>query len=255
MKRVVAVLIVGLAACGSDGRVVVAAGTTLVDSGVLERVVAEFEAESDVEISVVDTSSQRVLELGRRGGAAVLISHHPRAEALFLAEGIALDSAPLMESSFVLLAPPEIAEVLDGKTLIAAFTTIAARGHDFVARRDGSGTAAFEESVWITAGLAPADSSWYSSTGLGMGETLLVADDRRAVTVAEHGAYLSAADVLDLVPVVISGDHPNPYRITLVDDSAAARRFFDWLLSPAGSEAIARADAALFEETVYRVGE
>ncbi|MEE9297873.1 MAG: substrate-binding domain-containing protein [Acidimicrobiia bacterium] len=255
MRRLAAALLIGVAACGSDVRVVVAAGTTLVDSGVLERVVADFEARSDVEVSVVDTSSLRVLELGRRGGADVLLSHHPAAEADFLAEGFAVDSASFMESRFLLLAPSVVAATLHGETLAAALVSIAQRGLDFVGRRDGSGTAAFEESVWAAVGLDPVDSPWYSSTGLGMGETLLVADDRRSIIIAEEGAYLSAARMLDLVPVELADQHPNPYRVTLVADSVEAREFYEWLLSPSGREAIIRADSAMFEEPVYRVGE
>ncbi len=252
MRRLAPLFLIALAACGSDSRVIVAAGTTLVDSGVLGLVVAEFESDSDIEVSVVDTSSLRVLELGRRGGAHVLLTHHPQAEAAFLEEGVVVDSAPLMASRFLLLAPPPIASQLEGSTLAEALSSTASRGLEFVARRDGSGTAAFEQAAWLQAGLDPTGWPWYSSTGLGMGETLLVANDRSALTIAEEGAFRSAEDAVDLTPVDLIGDYPNPYRITLVGNDGDAREFYEWLLSPRGGEAIEKAGRDLFGEAVYQ---
>ena len=65
-----AMLLLAVIACAAPTRVIVAAGTTLVDSGVLDELASRYETEHpDVELSVVGESTARGLELGRRGGA------------------------------------------------------------------------------------------------------------------------------------------------------------------------------------------
>ena len=66
MKRIGLVVAVGLAlaSCSSPPRVLVAAGTTLVDSGILDELVVQYEKENpDVELSVVGESTARVLDV------------------------------------------------------------------------------------------------------------------------------------------------------------------------------------------------
>ena len=65
MRRLVGtVLLVLIAACGGSERVVVAAGTTAVDSGLIDALVEAYEAESPgVHLSVVGRATLDVLEL------------------------------------------------------------------------------------------------------------------------------------------------------------------------------------------------
>lgn len=258
MRRAVVAVLLLLAACGGgDGRVIVAAGTTLVDSGLIDEVVTTYErGHPGVGISVVGDATARVLELGRRGAAGVLITHDPAREVAFVGEGKAARYEPLMTSRFVLVGPAEPAALLAGLTPEQAFARIAAEGWPFVARADGSGTAAAEAAIWKAAGIDPDLEPWYSATGLGMGETLQVADQREAFTLAEEGTFLGAAGVLSLVGADLIPDDllRNPYHVILVAGSpAAAGDFVDWLLSAAGSAAIVAANQDLFGTQVFVV--
>ena len=257
-RALAAALLVLVAGCGGGGtRVIVAAGTTLVDSGVLDEVVGDYEREHPgVNVSVVGDATARALDLGRHGAAEVLITHAPTAEAAFVAEGNAARYEPLMTSRFVLVGPPDRAALLSGLTPEEAFARIAGEGWEFVTRADGSGTEAAERSIWNVIGIDPSGELWYTATGLGMGDTLQVADQRGAFTLAEEGTFLSASPVLSLVSAdLIASDRlVNPYHVTLVvGSSAEAEGFVDWLTSGEGGAAIVAANQARFGVQIFVV--
>ena len=255
MKAAVATVVLAglLAGCAGGDRVIVASGTTLVDSGFLDAVIRVYESEHPgVTVSVVGDATSRALELGRRGSADLLITHAPDQEQRFVDEGLSERYEPFVDSRFVIVAPP-------GSGLLGSpegiFAEIAMRGFPFVTRADGSGTNAKEIELWEDAGVDPTGSAWYLETGQGMGFTLQVADQRGAATLAELGAYLAAAPTLSLVPV--SGDDPrlvNPYHLIVVAKSehrSAAADLAAWLLSPQGRAAEEEVNQNLFGEAVY----
>lgn len=249
------VAVLALGACADPGRVVVAAGTTLVDSGIIDELVSRYESEHPgVDVSVVGESTAQILELGRRGGAELLITHAPDLEAEFVREGLAASYEPVMESRFVLAGPAEAAAL--PVAVAAAFREIAGRGDLFVSRSDGSGTYQKELQLWSLADVDPTAEPWYIETGQGMGLTLQVADQRRAFVLSELGAFLAAAPVLSLQRVGLADDPVlvNPYQIIVVAGSpveSTAASFAAWLVSAAGAAAIIDANLDLFGEVVY----
>jgi len=253
LRRSALLLVVAVAACGGQERVIVAAGTTLEDSGILSELVAAYEVSRAGEISVIGESTQRVLDLGRRGAAAVLITHAPEAEGGFVAEGFAESRQPFVASRFILVGPRDRVAVLSGMTPEEAFARIAAEEWTFVTRGDGSGTEAAERAIWGAAAIEPAG-DWYDSTGLGMGATLQVADQRGALTLAEEGTLLGAEPVLTLVRASLAPSDllENPYHVILVRGASdAARQFVVWLISAEGRDALRTANEEIFGEQVF----
>ncbi|HDH03119.1 MAG TPA: tungsten ABC transporter substrate-binding protein [Actinobacteria bacterium] len=248
---------VALVACGGPGseRVVVAAGTSLVDSGLMDALADQYEsANPGVDVSVVGEASAQVLELGRRGAADVLVTHAPALEEAFLADGLAELSEIAFTSEFVLVGPPALEDRLRG-TIEDVLIEIAAGELEFVSRGDGSGTHEREVELWNAAGIDPGGEPWYRKTGQGMGLTLIVADQRLAITLSERGSFVAAADQLDLQVLDVSAGPGllNPYRVTLVvGRTAAAADFAKWLIdgAPAGLSELNR---SLFDEDdIYR---
>ena len=91
-----------------------------------------------------------------------------------------------------------------------------------------------------------ASGTWYREAGQGMGATLNTATMMEAYTLADRGTWLSMRGRLDL-RILVEGDARlrNQYGVTLVSPerhshvkAAPARRFAEWLLSPAGQAAI-----------------
>ena len=260
MKRIGflgAAAILAVSACSTPVRVIVAAGTTLVDSGILDELVSRYEADHpDVELSVVGESTARILDLGRKGAADLLITHAPELEAGFVAEGRAARYDPVMESRFVLAGPTQ-ANLGLPSLAGEAFGEIARRGDLFVSRSDGSGTHQKELELWSQAGVDPSGMSWYLETGQGMGLTLQVADQRQAFVLSEIGAFLAAAPALSLEIVPLADDPVliNPYQLIVVSGSQAepaAAAFAAWLRSAEGREAMISANRDLFGEVVYQ---
>ena len=227
-----------------------AAGTTLVDSGFIERVLEDYPA--DVRVSVVGVSSLEALALGSNGSAELLITHLPDAEASFIADHPGASQQPIFSSYFVLVGPDAV-QLTTGDA-VAALQVIANAGHSFVSRGDGSGTAAKERELWELAGIDPSGQPWYTETGQGMGFTLQVADQRHAFTLAEIGSY-HGAESITLTPRLGDLDDvrfQNPYRLTLAEGaSGEARGLFEWLVSGEGSTALAAANRELFGEVLY----
>ncbi len=252
MKRLAFLLVLTVAGCGgSSERIIVGAGTTLVDSGFIAALVADYEAgHPGVELSVLDESSAQILSLGRSGAADILFTHAPEQESAFLADENPQLSEIVFSSEFLLVGPADRTASLNGLTTREAFAAIAANRFAFVSRGDGSGTHETELMQWANA--APS-ADWYLSTGQGMGLTLQVADQREAFTLAEAGAYYAAENLDRLVVVDLIDPPANPYRVTVIAAAPdAAVQFAEWLLSESGSMAMGRVNQELFGATVYQ---
>jgi tungstate transport system substrate-binding protein len=248
---------IALAACGSgDDRVVVAAGTTVVDSGVIDALAEAYEStRPGSEVSVVGRATREVLELGSRGAADLLITHAPDQERDFLAANPDSIAEALFSSRFLLVGPAGRTGPLAGLSIAAALQRIALERWDFVTRADGSGTYEREVAFWAEAGVAPLGEPWYIETGQGMGNSLQVADQRESFILVEEGTFLAVSDVLHLHPVDLTGDDlRNPYTVIVPAGDAAAEELLDWLLSTDGRAALAIANNEAFGREVFTPG-
>jgi tungstate transport system substrate-binding protein len=108
-----------------------------------------------------------------------------------------------------------------------------------MSRGDNSGTHAQEKKLWAAAGLRPEGQAWYQQTGLGMGQTLAIAAEKRAYTLSDRGTYLALRKKLGL-EILSEGDaallnvyhviEVNPARFSKVN-APGARAFADFLVS------------------------
>ena len=255
MRRPGAILlaaaILTVAACSGGERVIVGAGTTLVDSGLM----AALEAEYGRPISVVAGSTAEILELAGQGSLSIALVHDESQELAYVADHPGTRRASVFASRFLIVGPPNAVEDLAGQQPADVMATIASRPLDFVSRSDRSGTHARELALWDEAGVTPGG-DWYIATGQGMGFTLQVADQRGAFTLVELGAYLAAAGTIDLVPVELGGREAamaNPYHALVVGEAGGA--FVDWLTGADGIAALGRANTATFGQQVYRASD
>ena len=256
MKRWLLIALVMVAGCGgSDQRILVAAGTTLVDSGFIEQLANEYTAETGVEVDVIGEATAQVLSLARSRTVDVTITHAPDLEAEFQSDGLASQVVEAFSSRFIVLGPSD-AEVFVGGGVETVFAAIAEQQLAFVGREDGSGTSVVERSIWEAIGVSAAAESWYLATGQGMGLTLQVASERQAFVLAELGSALSAGN-LDLFDVgVIDERLENPYTAMSVAASDAddlADAFVLWLNTDSGRKGIEKANMAVFSDPdVYK---
>lgn len=244
-------------ACGdagddSGGRIRLATTTSTRDSGLLTWLLAPFGEETGIEVDVIGVGTGRALALGRTGDADVVLVHARTLEDRFVADGHGVDRRDVMWNDFVLVGPKRDPAGIEGTAdPVEAMKKIAASKAKFISRGDNSGTHVREQALWEAAGLDPTGSdgwpAYYWKTGQGMGPCLTMADEKGGYTLADRGTYLAFRDKLDLA-VLVEGDPSlrNPYGVILVNperhghvNHADAKRFAEWLTSPAGQARIA----------------
>jgi len=259
VKKIIALLVgaaLTAAACGADSeRVVVAAGTTIVDSGFIEALIDEYPG--DGSFSIVAASSREGFALADGGAADMLFTHLVEVEDGYVAAHPDAWQSAVFESRFLVVGPPGQTVIQPGTEVVDGFSAIAAGEAPFVSRSDGSGTAARERAIWDLAVIEPAGQPWYTETGQGMGFTLQVTDQRDAFTLVEGGSFFAEASVLSLEEVSLTASPDellsNPYRMTLADPSQieAGRDLFSWVISDEGRAAMVRVNEELYGRVVY----
>ena len=223
-----ALLVAAAAGCGSGsssasgkkGSIILATTTSTEDSGILAEFVKEFEAKYPYTVKAVALGSGAALFMGSNGDADLMITHEPKAEQQFVAEGDAASYDKLMYNDFLIVGPvSDPAHIRGMKDGVEAVKAIAAAKSPFVSRGDASGTNAMEMTLWERAGITPAP-PWYISAGQGMGETLRIANEKQAYALTDRASFTVLANALDLKPMV-EGDPTllNQYTVTVVNHS------------------------------------
>jgi tungstate transport system substrate-binding protein len=136
----------------------------------------------------------------------MLFVHDPFREEKFVAEGYGVNRRQVMHNDFVILGPKsDPARIRGLQSAIDAFELIGEKGAPFVSRGDDSGTNAKELDIWDDAGLNPEGKGWYFETGAKMGDTLLMADRKKAYTLSDRGTFLNYESLITL-KVLVEGD-------------------------------------------------
>jgi tungstate transport system substrate-binding protein len=238
---------------------VLAAGTTLYDSGLLDSLVPLFERQSGYHVRVVSCGTGQCLRLGEAGDADVLITHAPPAESAFARAGHVARRLVVAWNYFTIAGPPgDPAGVRRAAGAAAALQAIARARSAFISRGDSSGTHLRELALWRAAGGRPA---WpaYLESGQGVAATIRLADERHAYILCDRATLRTLGDAVDLVPL----RQPEPgllnvYHVLELTSTgrprlnvAGARAFADWLLSPPVQDLIARFGVSRFHEPLF----
>jgi tungstate transport system substrate-binding protein len=231
--------------------VILASTTSTQDSGLFDVLIPAFEtANPDVKVKVIAVGTGEALKLGETKDADVLLVHAKADEEKFVAAGFGVERDDVMYNDFIIVGPEaDPAGVKDSQDTTKAMKAIKKAGDAetavFVSRGDDSGTHKKELKLWAQSGIetpTPDADSWYESTGQGMGETLKVASEKGAYTLADRATYLSMADALEMV-ILREGDKAllNQYGVIVVSDAkhqAGGQAFADWVLSAEGQNVI-----------------
>ena len=242
---VAAVFLIGMAlpatAAGpAQKNLILATTTSTQDSGLLDVLIPVFEKKTGYFVKTIAVGSGQAMAMGQKGEADVLLVHSPDAEKKFMAEGYGVNRLIVMHNNFIVVGPPaDPAAIKGAKSTVEAFKKIATAGVLFLSRGDNSGTHAKEQGIWKAAGINPEGQKWYQQTGLGMGQTLNVAAEKKGYILADGGTYLSLQQKLGL-PILKEGDPIllNVYHVIQVNPAKwpkvnvdGAKAFSDFMVS------------------------
>jgi tungstate transport system substrate-binding protein len=237
------------AAHAQDKFIVMSSTTSTEQSGLFGHLLPEFTKATGIQVRVVAQGTGQALDMGRRGDADVVFVHDKVAEEKFVADGWGLKRTPVMYNDFILVGPKSDPAKAGGKDIVAALGKLAAANAPFVSRGDKSGTHAAELRYWKAAGIdAPAKAfADYKECGCGMGPALNIGASSNGYVLTDRGTWLSFKNRAGL-GIVVEGDTRlfNQYGVIVVSPAKhphvkkdMAQRFADWVVSPAGQQAIA----------------
>lgn len=206
-------------AAQAQKNLILATTTSTADTGLLDTLVPLFEKKTGYMVKTIAVGSGQAMAMGQKGEADVLLVHSPDAEKQFVADGNGLNRVLIMHNDFVVVGPPaDPAGIKAIKATVDAFKKLAASEALFLSRGDKSGTDAKEKTLWKAAAITPQGQKWYQETGLGMGQTLNVAAEKKGYTLADRGTYLSLKKTLGL-DILNEGDKSllNVYHVIEVN--------------------------------------
>jgi tungstate transport system substrate-binding protein len=219
---------------------ILATTTSTQDSGLLDVLIPIFEKQTGYFVKTIAVGSGQAMAMGQKGEADVLLVHSPEAELKFMAEGNGTNRQLVMHNDFIIVGPADDpVTVKMSKSVKEGFKKISLGSALFLSRGDNSGTHSKEKAIWKATGVNPEGQSWYQQTGLGMGQTLNVAAEKRAYTLADRGTYLALKKNLGLV--ILSEGDPlllNVYHVMEVNpvkwpkvNTPGAKAFVDFMVS------------------------
>lgn len=181
-------------------RLVISTTTSLYDTGLLSYLEEKFESKYPIDLMFIPAGTGQALEIAKRGDASLILVHSPDLEKTFLEEEYGVSRKIFAYNFFVMVGPKsDPANVTEAPNATEAFNRIAAYGENhqtqkiWVSRFDNSGTHNKEQSLWKAANFDYTEISnrpWYYKACAGMGQTLLMAEEFSAYTLADTGTYL-----------------------------------------------------------------
>ncbi len=233
--------ITGIFAVQAQPKTIILATTTSTqDSGLLDVLIPIFEKKTSYFVKTIAVGSGQAMAMGQKGEADVLLVHSPDAEKKFVGEDYGINRRLVMHNDFIIVGPPDDPAKIKGiKSSPEAFKKVASVKALFLSRGDNSGTHAKEKAIWKAGGINPEKEKWYQQTGLGMGQTLSVASEKKGYTLADRGTHLALKKNIGL-DILVEGDAIllNIYHVIEVNpakwpkvNSAGAKAFADFMVS------------------------
>lgn len=236
-------------AAPAQKNIILATTTSTQDTGLLDTLIPIFEKKTGYFVKTIAVGSGQAMAMGAKGEADVLLVHSPDAEKKFVADGLGVNRRLVMHNDFIIIGPEtDPAKIKGEKSAVEALKKIAAANALFISRDDKSGTDALEKKLWKIAGINPVGQKFYQATGLGMGQTLSVAAEKKAYTISDRGTWLSLRKNLGL-PILCEGDAVllNIYHVMEVNsakfpkvNAAGGKAFADFMVSKGVQNIVAK---------------
>lgn len=239
MRIALVTLLVALQALACSGQqrpLAIATTTSVVNSGLLDFILRNF----DDEVRVHAAGSGRALAMLSDRTVDLVISHAPDSETRSLAEHPDWTYQKIAYDQFVILGPAsDPADVRGAGSAVDAFRRIAAHNASFVSRGDQSGTHEREMALWRQAEIDPTKERVLTGGG-SMATILRQADQQSAYTLSDEATWWQLQSSLHLEPLLTNDAALlNSYAVIHSLDSTRATALARWLSDGEGREQIA----------------
>jgi tungstate transport system substrate-binding protein len=226
-----------------------------------------------ITVNFVALGTGAAIQTAQRGDADMILVHSPSQEVSFLTGGYGVDRKIIAYNFFVIVGPANDPAGISGMTnvsqaLIKLYTAAQTNSQViWVTRNDGSGTATAESNLWKAAGYnytqLTQQTSWFKSTGSGMGASLLVANQLNGYILSDTGTYLAYYNpgniqlkieiqaqqaLLNVYSAII--DNPQNANLTSINFNAALT-FVNYLVSDEGQQLIANYGVSTYGQQLF----
>lgn len=232
----------------NNQNIILATTTSTQDSGLLDKLIPEFEKQSGYKVKTIAVGTGAALAMGEKGEADVLLVHAPTDEQKLVDSGVGINYKLVMHNDFIIVGPAnDPAKIKGSKTAAEAMKKIYDQNSLFISRGDDSGTNKKELSLWKAAGLTPPKGTdTYQETGQGMGQTLITTEQKNGYTLTDRATYLAQKQNTNLV-ILVEGDKNllNIYHVMQVNpakfpkvNAEGGKAFDEFMVAPATQKII-----------------
>ncbi|SFI32753.1 tungstate transport system substrate-binding protein [Tindallia magadiensis] len=227
-------------------------------TGLLDHLEKQYYQQTGVLVRHVGVGSGKAMEIGRKGGADLLLVHSPSLEKRFMQEGWGAYRKTIMTNQYLLVGPPSdpagLGNLKETAGIHAFFRQLAFTQVPFLSRNDGSGTHSKEREIWENSGSFPKEPVIIPTNGVSDNiEVLSMAIKKSAYALTDSTSYRLFTAKSRLT--VFFGASPssdamltNPFSIIVPrrkeveadsdEPYKAAMNFVRWLTGPEGEKII-----------------
>ena len=232
------IFLIPLKSFAKESTITIASTTSTYDTGLLELINSEFTKKFNIKVKVLSQGTGQAIRTAIDGNAEILLVHHKESELEFMSQGFGIARYEIMYNDYVLIGPENDSK--NCSSVEKKLLHIYKKKLIFISRGDDSGTHKKEKELWDLINLKPKDfSNWYLSIGQGMGNTLLIANEKKAYTLSDRSTWIAFNRRNNLV-IVCENFPPmyNQYGIILVNPKLNNKlniqdgeKYIDWILS------------------------
>ncbi len=226
-----------------------------------------------ITVNFVALGTGAAIAQAQRGDADMILVHSPSQEKTFLTSQYGVDRKIIAYNFFTIVGPASDPAHISGisnvsQALKNVYNTAQTDSNiKWISRNDGSGTNTAEINLWKAAGYnyteVAKQTSWFKSTGSGMGASLLVADQLGGYILSDMGTYLAyfnAGNIQLAISIqsqqallnVYSAIIDNPQNANLTSTNFdAAKTFISYLVSDEGQQLLANYGVATYGQQLF----
>jgi tungstate transport system substrate-binding protein len=255
---------------GSGGVLKIATTTSLDNTGLLAALEQMYENETGVDLQFIATGTGQAIDAATRGDVDMVLVHAPSLEEQFINDGYGINPRCFAYNYFIIVGPESDPAGIEGLSAVEAFKQIYTEGINgtsgvvFVSRGDNSGTHTKEKELWEAAGYnyttqIQGSGPWYLESGKGMGDTLVLTNEKNGYTISDEGTFLTFQSQLGLTMLVNqSPELLNRYSAISVNPEkypdinyAGATNFTNWLITNSTKEFIGNYGVAEYGQPLF----